>query len=218
MDAYIHDTHVFHCLAKTVTCQGVTALRKHPLCNMYICSKFHGNPSNSCGNTSVKNQNVNIMVALEKKPGGSPESSEFIIFHHECLSKMWSIHPVAAEMFQSGSKCWIIKRLASPCLDVPKTAWCISGEKCWMFLETVSATVLVSTECVHLCHTQLCNVWRWNVLRGDYSHACHSAWSHTCCCWGHYLSKRWVLKPLSGYGCTVSPWCEECSTDLTLRS
>ncbi len=28
---------------------------------------FHGNPSDSCGDISLKSTNVNLMVALEKK-------------------------------------------------------------------------------------------------------------------------------------------------------
>ncbi len=33
---------------------------------MDICTKFHGNPSYSCRDMSVKNKNVNLLVVLEK--------------------------------------------------------------------------------------------------------------------------------------------------------
>lgn len=34
---------------------------------MNVCSKFHGNPSNSSWDISIKNKNDNSMVALEEK-------------------------------------------------------------------------------------------------------------------------------------------------------
>lgn len=36
---------------------------------MDICTKFHGNPSNSCLDISQKSQNVNLNVVLVEKPG-----------------------------------------------------------------------------------------------------------------------------------------------------
>ncbi len=39
----------------------------HPVGNMNVWTKFHGNPSNSCGEILLKTTKINLMVALEEK-------------------------------------------------------------------------------------------------------------------------------------------------------
>lgn len=50
-----------------------------------LCSKFRGNPSNSCRDVLLKITNANIMVALDEKSGDHQGSSSG---HHECSQKI----------------------------------------------------------------------------------------------------------------------------------
>ncbi len=62
--------------------------RLHILGTTHICTKFHCNPSNSCRDISLKNTNINLMVALEEMSGDHPSQRASFSGDHERLNKI----------------------------------------------------------------------------------------------------------------------------------
>ncbi len=60
-----------------------------------VCTTFHGNPSNSCRDISLKPINVNLMVAPEETSGIHPKSLRFTVWE-SCMSveNVVPVHPV----------------------------------------------------------------------------------------------------------------------------
>ena len=80
----------------------------HPLGTMNICTKFNGNPSNSCQDFSLKAKNVNGLVVLEENhQSGSPSQQDSSSGGRECLYKNpMAISPIVVEIFQSVLNWW----------------------------------------------------------------------------------------------------------------
>ncbi len=57
----------------------------HPYGDMDVCTKFHGNGSNSCWDLSLK---TNLVMALKEKSGDDQKNKDISSGNHKCLYKM----------------------------------------------------------------------------------------------------------------------------------
>lgn len=91
----------------------------HPLGTLNICTKFHGNPANSCQDTSIKIKNVNLLIPLEKK---------------SVITKVTRVHPlgttnICPHFYRTQSySCWDI-RVWTKTLDRPTNQQTTSKDK-----------------------------------------------------------------------------------------
>ncbi len=67
---------------------------------MDICTKFHGNPSNSFQDLSLKIKNVNLLEVLEEKL--TKDSRLHTLGPRMAVQNVIPIHPIVVKIFQSG--------------------------------------------------------------------------------------------------------------------
>lgn len=59
----------------------------YPDGGMYVCTKCHDNPSNSCPDICLKTANVNFLVGLQEKSGDHQIKQDSSSGDHACLYK-----------------------------------------------------------------------------------------------------------------------------------